>query len=127
MSTPEDRAREVLHQLRIWKPGAAFDKATDIIATAIRQAMAEVIQPAAEALESAHTVMVFDARDWSQGSKDAWLYGLFVGWDTDECYADILQRHPRWKPDGIARLKRLRAGIVAIYDSDREPSKDASQ
>lgn len=91
----------------------------------IRKAMAEVIQPAAEALDSAHTVMVHDARDWSLSSRDAWMYGLLVGWD-DESLAQILTQHPRWKPEGIERLKRLRAGLAAIYDGDLAAHKDGT-
>jgi len=34
-------------------------------------------------LRSVRHLMTTDARDWSLGRRDAWLYGTFVGWDED--------------------------------------------
>ena len=99
---------------------------TAALAAARAEGRAECAMAAAEALESAHTVLVHDARDWSLSSRDAWLYGLLVGWD-DECLAEMLARHPQWKLEGIERLKRLRASIAAIYDIDQEFHKAVSQ
>ncbi len=112
------------------EPSLDADRAIPIITAALSTARAEgraeATLAAAEALESAHTVMVHDARDWSLSSRDAWLYGLLVGWD-DECLAEMLARHPQWKPEGIERLKRLRAGIAAIYDIDQEFHKTVAK
>lgn len=77
----------------------------------------------AEALQSAHDCMVFDSRDWAAGSRDAWLYGLFVGWDEpddglghepgdmdDDVLAELIAKHG-WSQENVDRLQRLRAAI----------------
>jgi hypothetical protein len=73
---------------------------------------------ARDALESCRDTMCFGSRDWSLNSRDAWLYGLIVGWsnkdDPDDPDADamseLVEKHG-WSPEAVARLKRLHASL----------------
>lgn len=65
--------------------------------------------------ESLHTVMVFDPRDWSAYKRDAWVYGIVVGWDEEkplkgetgrEAMADLAAKF-NWTDEDVARLRRL--------------------
>lgn len=62
-----------------------------------------------DALESAHATMVFDSRDWAAKKRDAWLYGLLVGWDGPAMRE--LQAKFGWSDDDVRRLRRLRRAI----------------
>lgn len=33
-----------------------------------------------EVIDSLHTTMTTDSRDWGAGERDAWVYGIVVGW-----------------------------------------------
>lgn len=59
--------------------------------------------------------MNFSSRDWSLNHRDAWMYGIAVGWgDSINCVAD---RH-RWSDDTVARLQRLHIA----YNTDKGDS-----
>ena len=48
--------------------------------------------------------MNFSLRDWGLNHRDAWIYGIAVGWgDAINCVAD---RHG-WTDETVARLQRL--------------------
>lgn len=34
--------------------------------------------------ESLHDTVVFDSKDWGKYEKDAWLYGIIVGWGEED-------------------------------------------
>jgi len=64
-----------------------------------------------EALDSAHTTMCADARDWSTDRRDAWLYGLVVGWDGP-AMREVSKRHRL----DAERLSRLHAAVRVVAD-----------
>ncbi|MFE3123707.1 hypothetical protein ACFXHD_09830 [Streptomyces hydrogenans] len=78
-----------------------------------------------EALESVHRAMVHDPRDWGRYKRDAWTYGVIVGWECEEhhehddiCFgaeplAKIIRQHG-WLPADVARLKAYRTAIHAL-------------
>lgn len=61
-----------------------------------------------DALKSLQATMAFDSRDWSVVRRDAWLYGIVVGWD--DALPEVAKKH-RWDAVDVARLKRLNSGI----------------
>jgi hypothetical protein len=72
-----------------------------------------------EALSSMHRLVSRDPRDWAVDRHDAFIYGLFVGWDCDadhehiECReraAAIAERH-NWDGDFVSRLHRLHVAV----------------
>ena len=72
-----------------------------------------------EALDSAERIMRGDRRDWTANRHDAFLYGLFSGWDCEVEHAHdahcpdmttVAQAHG-WDDDFVARLRRLRKGV----------------
>jgi hypothetical protein len=72
-----------------------------------------------EALDSAERIMRGERRDWAANRHDAFLYGLFRGWDCEldhahdaQCplMAPVAQAHG-WDDDFVARLRRLRRGV----------------
>ncbi|MYR84042.1 hypothetical protein GTY41_03560 [Streptomyces sp. SID685] len=66
--------------------------------------------------------LVHDSRDWAVYRFDAWLYGIFVGWDCEKAHEhdetcdngdamqDVAGRH-NWGPDTVARLRRARSSV----------------
>lgn len=76
-----------------------------------------------EALSSAERIMRGDRRDWAANRHDAFLFGLFRGWDCeadhvhdDQCpqMAPVALAHG-WDDAFVARLRRLRSGVRATY------------
>lgn len=63
-----------------------------------------------------------DPRDWGLDRRDAWLYGVILGWDCEECpdgqHDDlcddgeamriVAERH-QWSEEDVARLRARRA------------------
>lgn len=62
--------------------------------------------------ESLHDTIVFDSRDWGKSEKDAWIYGIIIGWNSDnkEEVEGIFQEFNRkfkWDRDTWNRLQTL--------------------
>ena len=72
------------------------------------------------ALESARAVMALSATDWSRRPKDAWLYGILLGWDGDPAQPDDpgawqqLAGQHGWDPVTLAKLRRLRTAVAGL-------------
>jgi hypothetical protein len=64
----------------------------------------------AEALMSARRIVTADPRDWTENRHDAFLYGMFRGWDDPATAAEVAARHS-WDEQFVARLNRLRAAV----------------
>jgi hypothetical protein len=64
----------------------------------------------AEALTSAYRIVSADPRDWTANRHDAFLYGLFRGWDDPASEHEVAKKHG-WDQDFLARLHRLHAAI----------------
>ncbi len=64
----------------------------------------------AEALMSARRIVSADPRDWSANRHDAFLYGMFRGWDDPAAEAQVAAQHG-WDEQFVARLHRLRAAV----------------
>ena len=82
-----------------------------------------------EGLARACGMMATDSRDWSANRHDAWLYGLFCGWDCEEPHEhddtcggleamDEVATHWGWTPDDVARLRRYREAIAAVQKQE---------
>ena len=70
----------------------------------------------ADALESVAHTMNFSAQDWSVGHKDAWVYGIIVGWD-DASLKELTLKHG-WNPETVERLKRLHRAVREERDGE---------
>ena len=66
-----------------------------------------------DAIQSAADAMATHSRDWSKNDRDAWMYGILLGWG--DALEDVASAH-RWTSDEVARLAALRARL----DADRE-------
>lgn len=69
------------------------------------------------ALKSAASVMATSPRDWARSNDEAWLWGLFCGWDDEDpgdepldAMSQVAARHG-WSAESVARLRRLRAAV----------------
>lgn len=90
----------------------------------------EVSKVLSEALDRVGGLMATNSRDWGMDRGDAWLYGLFCGWDCEEKFDDpehdctdlddicegqsamlAVARRWMWTRDDVARLRRYRAAI----------------
>jgi hypothetical protein len=84
-----------------------------------------------DAVDSVRRAMVYDPRDWSQYKRDAWTYGVIVGWTCEDqhdhddiCGADdalnqVVRQHG-WLPEDVARLKTYRAAIAALDEQQEQ-------
>jgi hypothetical protein len=70
-----------------------------------------------ECKDSLKGCLVFNSRDWANNKRDAWLYGIIVGWD-EESFAELKLKH-RWPDEQISRLKRLRAEFINLGEVDQ--------
>lgn len=83
--------------------------------------------------EGLNTLMVTSSRDWSGYAPDAWLYGVFVGWDCedehevhdDSCGGNAvmgeLAAEHGWSEETVARLRRYRAAVRAEAERGEQP------
>lgn len=60
---------------------------------------------ATDPFESLKTAISCHSRDWSTHARDAWIYGIVLGWD-DEAIAELRARHG-WDDDAVTRLRQL--------------------
>jgi hypothetical protein len=63
-----------------------------------------------EALDSVRRIVTADPRDWAADRHDAFLYGVFRGWDDAAAEAAVAERHG-WNEQFVARLRRLRRAV----------------
>ena len=48
--------------------------------------------------------------DWAARPRDAWVYGIVIGWTEDEL-VEVAARHG-WIPAKVDQLRRLRAAYL---------------
>jgi hypothetical protein len=65
-------------------------------------------------LESIHSVMVFSPADHSLNERDAWVYGIVVGWD--DALGTVAKDHG-WDKETVERLQRLHEKYQALMES----------
>lgn len=63
-----------------------------------------------EALDSLRRCMTADPRDWSIYKRDAWAYGLVVGWG--HAMSEVARTHG-WTAEEVERLRKLHKSIVS--------------
>lgn len=71
------------------------------------------ISPPECPFDSLQSIIAFDPRDWGLYKRDAWMYGIILGWGEDaepdeDPITELAVMHG-WTPDDVARLKRLHA------------------
>ena len=54
--------------------------------------------------QSIHDTICLGSKDYSLNHRDAWLYGIVVGWGDS---LGSVARYHDWSADTVARLKRL--------------------
>lgn len=73
--------------------------------------------------------MTTEARDWSLTRGDAWLYGLFVGWECDDQHQhgelcpmalDEVAREHGWTIEDLKTLRRQHSAIRAAQQRTRK-------
>ena len=57
------------------------------------------------AKKSIADAMAFSSRDWSIDRRDAWIYGIVLGWD-DASY-EVLKKKHKWTDSEVERNKLL--------------------
>lgn len=67
-----------------------------------------------EALTSVQRIVNADPRDWGADRHDAFLYGLFHGWDPAG-EPTVADRHG-WDADFLSRLHRLHDAVATALD-----------
>lgn len=67
---------------------------------------AEVPPGAEDPLASIERALAFASKDWSLDRRDAWIWGIVLGWD--DALPEVAAKH-RWDAIEIERLQRLHA------------------
>jgi hypothetical protein len=57
-------------------------------------------------IRSIAACLAFSSRDWSLNHRDAWIWGVAVGW-PEEALQEVARNH-NWSPETVARLRALR-------------------
>lgn len=65
--------------------------------------------PEEDPFASLSAAVACHVRDWSEHRRDAWIYGIVVGWE--DALAEVARDH-RWDAATVERLTRLRAAFV---------------
>jgi len=86
-------------------------------------AQAATITGLRAAIKSTRLVMATSSRDWGESRGDAWLYGIYLGWDREPdegeeddgetAMTELATRH-RWPDTEVARLRSLKAAVDAL-------------
>lgn len=63
-----------------------------------------------EALISVRRIVTADPRDWTVNRHDAFIYGVFRGWDDSAAELGVAAKHG-WNADFLARLHLLQAAV----------------
>ena len=66
-------------------------------------------------LESLRNTIVFGAKDWSEHKRDAWIYGIVVGWN-DESLSELSKKY-RWSEEHAQRLKQLNQAFKRLQQT----------
>lgn len=80
----------------------------------------------AAALNSLGRCMAFDPRDWALDRRDAWLWGVIVGWDPDEegetdgAMTEVAAKHG-WTDEDVARLRTLHTAVDEARRAAEQP------
>jgi ribosomal 50S subunit-associated protein YjgA (DUF615 family) len=64
-----------------------------------------------DAVRSARRIVSADPRDWGANRHDAFLYGVFRGWDDEVTQSAVAARHG-WDAEFVARLHRLQSAVA---------------
>lgn len=64
-----------------------------------------------EVFDSIAAAIDFHSRDWSIDHRDAWIYGIVVGWG--DALDEVAARH-KWSPMAVERLRKRRATVQEI-------------
>ena len=64
-----------------------------------------------DAVNSVRRIVSADPRDWGANRHDAFLYGVFRGWDDPADEAAVAARHG-WNEEFLSRLHRLHAAVA---------------
>ncbi|MEU0937667.1 hypothetical protein [Embleya sp. NPDC005971] len=92
------------------------------------------VQRVRDALESVGSTMASDSRDWGVDRRDAWLWGILLGWDCDDVHAhdetcinalDEVAAKARFSPELVATIRRHRAAVRAVTALDAQPEPAA--
>lgn len=69
-------------------------------------------------LESIATAIAFSPRDWSSHHRDAWIYGIVLGWDKEDL--EELKNKHKWRDETVARLKFLHDKYKILKNKNEE-------
>lgn len=62
--------------------------------------------------ESLKNELAFDVRDWSECRRDAWIYGIVLGWD-EKSFAELKVKFG-WDDSEATRLKQLHSDFEML-------------
>ena len=71
--------------------------------------MSERMARALASIGSMEAALTTHPRDWSLDHRDAWVYGMIVGWG--DCLPDVASRHG-WSEETQEKLRR---GYAALH------------
>lgn len=66
--------------------------------------------------ESLRNAIVVHPRDWAADYRDAWIYGVIVGWG--DALPEVAALHD-WSDAAVVRLRTLRAAFELVEQSAR--------
>ena len=67
-----------------------------------------------EAINSLQTVMTTDPRDWGLAERDAWVYGIVVGWG--DALPEVSKKFG-WSNEDVGRLQKYNNDVCRCLSS----------
>ena len=73
-------------------------------------------------LQAIGDTLAFAVDDWSGSRAKAWIYGIVLGWDSDDddteegAMGDLAERHG-WSDEQVARLRALHERFKVLAES----------
>lgn len=61
--------------------------------------------------EALERTIAFDVSDWGADRRKAWIYGIVLGWDDEECFKEF-KYNLGWSDENIEILKTLRENYL---------------
>lgn len=80
-----------------------------------------VVMPEENPFRSIEASIAFSSRGWSLDKRDAWVYGIVLGWG--DALEEVAERHG-WDADTTARLRRLRVRYEQVTGAPADDMRE---
>jgi len=74
-------------------------------------------------LESIEFTIAFSSRDMATDKRDAWIYGIVLGWDDEKTFEEFKEKFG-WSDAAVKRLKKLHENYTVMAKQSKKQFKE---